>query len=178
MRYRDARTQRHPGTPLANGSALRPEFRPYRYREDTSQLRRDLAAAILAKVGREADAWDLPEPKVTRRVSPRYVQPCGTNAAYQRHLQHGEQPCEPCREAHKAILRERWRAKYAHRADEAPKGRADVAERLALLATMRLQTTSSAYPEPGVVTHREAAERLGVHVRTIERYVKRLQEAS
>ena len=24
------------------------------------------------------------------------VKPCGTQAAYQRHRRHGEQPCEPC----------------------------------------------------------------------------------
>jgi hypothetical protein len=26
----------------------------------------------------------------------RPVQPCGTNAAYQRHVRHGELACEPC----------------------------------------------------------------------------------
>jgi hypothetical protein len=25
------------------------------------------------------------------------VKPCGTEAAYRRHLRHGEVPCEPCR---------------------------------------------------------------------------------
>lgn len=29
-------------------------------------------------------------------------QPCGTAAAYRRHYDRGEQPCDPCREAHNA----------------------------------------------------------------------------
>ncbi len=28
------------------------------------------------------------------------TQPCGTEAAYRRHLRHGEAPCEACRTAH------------------------------------------------------------------------------
>lgn len=28
------------------------------------------------------------------------LQPCGTNAAYQRHIDRGEATCEPCRKAH------------------------------------------------------------------------------
>jgi len=41
----------------------------------------------------------------TRRVTPkkppvRALQPCGTNAAYQRHRRAGEYPCTPCLEAH------------------------------------------------------------------------------
>jgi hypothetical protein len=39
------------------------------------------------------------------------TQPCGTPAAYTRHLRHGETPCEPCRKAnaerHKALYRQR-----------------------------------------------------------------------
>jgi hypothetical protein len=38
----------------------------------------------------------------------RILQPCGTNAAYQRHLVRGEEPCEPCRKANRAYQRA-WR---------------------------------------------------------------------
>lgn len=31
----------------------------------------------------------------------RAVEPCGTDAAYERHRRHGEEPCGPCREAHR-----------------------------------------------------------------------------
>ena len=31
-------------------------------------------------------------------------QPCGTPAAYQRHIRRGEKPCEPCREAWRAYI--------------------------------------------------------------------------
>lgn len=33
---------------------------------------------------------------------PRELQPCGTEAAYQRHWRSGQQPCDPCRRAHNA----------------------------------------------------------------------------
>lgn len=36
-------------------------------------------------------------------------QPCGTHAAYQRHHRFGEEPCEPCREAHSRYTTERHR---------------------------------------------------------------------
>lgn len=42
------------------------------------------------------------------RSKPRTYQPCGTNAAHQRHLALGETPCEPCSEAHKAYQREQY----------------------------------------------------------------------
>jgi hypothetical protein len=35
------------------------------------------------------------------------LQPCGTTAAYQRHMRHDEDPCEACREANRRSLRER-----------------------------------------------------------------------
>ena len=31
---------------------------------------------------------------------PANLQPCGTNAAYRRHLRHHEPPCRPCLDAH------------------------------------------------------------------------------
>ncbi|MAP64034.1 MAG: hypothetical protein CMH34_09900 [Microbacterium sp.] len=48
---------------------------------------------------------------------PRKLQPCGTPAAYRRHLRGGEKPCLPCARAH-AKAKEDRAAK--RRADEAP----------------------------------------------------------
>ena len=45
--------------------------------------------------------------------------PCGTDAAYRRHLREGEQPCVRCRDAHRA-------ANAAHRAAPAVVGAVDV----------------------------------------------------
>ncbi len=42
---------------------------------------------------------------------PRTLAPCGTTAAYARHLRHGETPCDACRKANA----ERHRALYAKR---------------------------------------------------------------
>ena len=39
------------------------------------------------------------------------LQPCGTNAAYQRHKMAGETPCEPCLRAHAAYAHAYRRAK-------------------------------------------------------------------
>lgn len=36
----------------------------------------------------------------------RQLQPCGTQAAWQRHRKHGEKPCEACREAHNQYQRD------------------------------------------------------------------------
>ena len=46
-----------------------------------------------------------------RGGAPRQPQPCGTAAAYARHLRHGEPPCDACRKANA----ERHRALYAKR---------------------------------------------------------------
>jgi len=35
----------------------------------------------------------------------RQLRPCGTQAAYERHLRAGEKPCAPCRAAHNAYCR-------------------------------------------------------------------------
>lgn len=48
---------------------------------------------------------------------PRKLQPCGTPAAYRRHLRNGEKPCLPCARAHAAAKEERAAKR---RADEAP----------------------------------------------------------
>lgn len=38
------------------------------------------------------------------------LSPCGTRAAYARHLRHKEVACEPCRKAHHDVLKA-WRLK-------------------------------------------------------------------
>lgn len=44
-------------------------------------------------------------------MAQRTLQPCGTNAAYQRHRMRGETPCDPCRAGHAKWVRERnWAA--------------------------------------------------------------------
>lgn len=38
---------------------------------------------------------------------PNHLQDCGTYGAYQRHIKHGEEPDQECREARNAYMRER-----------------------------------------------------------------------
>jgi predicted DNA-binding protein (UPF0251 family) len=158
--------QHHVGSFLANGSALRPEFRPYRWREPSSPYRARVAAAILAEVGDEPDSFGLPLHK--------QLADCGTPAAYMRHRRRHERPCEACAEAHRVQLRQSWRPRTGP-----AKGRADIAERLALLAAMRLHDIpGDNVAGPGAITAAEAAERLGVSTQTINRYKKRLRGAA
>ncbi|MFL1444024.1 hypothetical protein [Nocardiopsis protaetiae] len=42
---------------------------------------------------------------------PRSTPPCGTDRAYHRHYRLSQTPCDPCREAHLAANRARYRAK-------------------------------------------------------------------
>jgi len=55
--------------------------------------------------------------------------------------------------------------------------RSDRADRIAELATMRLNTTHDGYA-PNGLTAQQAAWRLGVSARTIQRYKRALREAS
>lgn len=81
-----------------------------------------------------------------RRCDVRTLQPCGTHAAYVRHLRHGEVPCEACTKANRAnpstraqraalaalvgIYREQYRELYAaHRATNSTRGAAQVRAR-------------------------------------------------
>lgn len=41
-------------------------------------------------------------------MSPAPSKPCGTVAAYFRHYRHGEKPCQACKEAHNAHIREKY----------------------------------------------------------------------
>lgn len=56
---------------------------------------------------RHLTAWlgEAPRVPATREVD--RLEPCGTRAAYRRHLAHGEEPCEPCDAANKAYDRAR-----------------------------------------------------------------------
>jgi hypothetical protein len=38
------------------------------------------------------------------------LKPCGTQAAYRRHIRRSETPCQPCKEAHAAERRDRYTA--------------------------------------------------------------------
>lgn len=66
------------------------------------------------------------------------LQPCGTRAAYMRHLKAGEQPCEPCREAKNAYQRQWMARRRAEEAERAATNRADArAHRYALAYLQR-----------------------------------------
>jgi hypothetical protein len=39
-------------------------------------------------------------PVTGQRWPSRHLRPCGTEAAYRRHLRHHELPCDPCLQAH------------------------------------------------------------------------------
>lgn len=54
------------------------------------------AALALARIAEEDSA-------------PRQLRPCGTQAAYDRHLRNDEEPCGLCKRAHADAIRE-WRA--------------------------------------------------------------------
>lgn len=51
-------------------------------------------------------AWRAKHGAKTGQVGRPPVQPCGTVAAYKRHLRNGEQPCADCRAANSAYHRE------------------------------------------------------------------------
>ncbi len=47
----------------------------------------------------------------TGQHGPTPTAPCGTVAAYKRHLRHHEAPCDPCRAAWAEYQRDRYRAR-------------------------------------------------------------------
>jgi WhiB family redox-sensing transcriptional regulator len=56
-------------------------------------------------------------PRKVPRWEGRAIEPCGTRAAYRRHMRHKEEPCQPCRDAER---RERYaRAERAKQAASA-----------------------------------------------------------
>lgn len=50
---------------------------------------------------------------------PRELKPCGTVAAYQRHLARGETPCPACARERREYARQRPRSAYVRRTDRA-----------------------------------------------------------
>jgi hypothetical protein len=129
----------------------------YRWNDPARTLpRRRLADRIRAEVGPETDSWDLPEPGTGRSL-----QPCGTPAAYERHLYRNEKPCEPC-----LASRRRGRNRQP--------GRSVLAGRLDAIARMRFHD-GGPNPLPDTITTAEAAEELGVDRRTILRYKRRVR---
>lgn len=56
------------------------------------------------------------------RPAPRPLQPCGTNAAYERHRYRGETPCPPCLTAGRATANVRQRKYDQKRAQEKRRG--------------------------------------------------------
>lgn len=44
--------------------------------------------------------------------------PCGTNAAYLRHLKYGEDPCRPCADAYKQHYTDRYKTERSTRLDK------------------------------------------------------------
>lgn len=118
----------------------------------------------------------------------RELQPCGTNAAYNRHRYHGEETCPPCRRA--SADYERWR-KYGRPQDgpPAPRRRAWTAQQRAanrdnILAAIAARIANAAgrcedyqwlRDEQGL-TREQAAERLGVTMRTAWRYEARIRQ--
>lgn len=44
----------------------------------------------------------------TGKIGRPVTQPCGTTAAYRRHLRHNEPPCQPCKDAWAEQARDRY----------------------------------------------------------------------
>ena len=100
--------------------------------------------------------------------------PCGTHAAYVRHLKKGEPACQPCLNANAADTRARY---AATRASSTYKARDKARDKASGGATARSATPRRRYEiEPLLrVCNGERvvlAERAGVSLRTIVRWVK------
>jgi hypothetical protein len=82
-------------------------------RLELEQLCCVLAAMVPVDVPLQQLAWwrlDTPQVRPVAAVGPE-LRPCGTPAAYQRHVDHGEKPCGPCVEAMRLVWAERKREK-------------------------------------------------------------------
>jgi hypothetical protein len=82
-------------------------------RLELEQLCCVLAAMVPVDVPLQQLAWwrlDTPQVRRVPDVGPE-LQPCGTPAAYQRHVDHDEKPCDPCVEAMRLVWAERKREK-------------------------------------------------------------------
>jgi DNA-binding transcriptional ArsR family regulator len=85
------------------------------------------------------------------------VKPCGTPAAYQRHIRHGETPCDECREAASA-----YRNRFPRRRPESA-------------WTMRDEIVDFLGLE-GSATVAEIAARFGRHIDSVERVLRILRD--
>lgn len=75
---------------------------------DACPVRRDCLIFAL-KNGQEYGIWGGATEKqrrdLRRKMAGKPIAPCGTSAAYQRHLRDGDEPCAECHEAKKAAQR-------------------------------------------------------------------------
>jgi len=156
--------------PVTSGRILTPVWQPYIWRDPAAtERRRQLTGHLIKAIGPEADSFDLPGPGTGRRLPPSLLKPCGTPAAYARHHRRGEQACDACTDAH------RQRVSYL-RNNAGGRGQPD---RLSALAELTLHNVrGDTRARPGALTAAQAAQRLGVSVRTVERYKRQLREAS
>jgi hypothetical protein len=82
-------------------------------RLELEQLCCVLAAMVPVDVPLQQLAWwrlDTPQVRPVPDIGPD-LQPCGTPAAYRRHTDRGEKPCDPCVEAMRLVWAERKREK-------------------------------------------------------------------
>lgn len=80
--------------------------------EQIALNQRDTATGKLGVEGTWAGSLYGEERNVVRRAKRAADKPCGTRAAFRRHMRAGEEPCEPCRLADNEWQRE-WREKKA-----------------------------------------------------------------
>lgn len=63
----------------------------------------------------EIEAWEARVRRGDFMYSAGTLQPCGTNAGFQRHWNASEPPCDPCRRAHNAYTSARRSLKRAEK---------------------------------------------------------------
>lgn len=94
-----------------------PEANDRWLRSVTTEQERHALLYLLAAAVPDDRSWRSLTAWVNRKPAPepKELSPCGTVAAMRRHEYHGEEPCEPCREAERARDRKRKRAAYVSR---------------------------------------------------------------
>lgn len=101
--------------PMRRASALLAEAHPEEYQEAVrEQVRRGVTGstrynrargALINARPAEYDALVAQERTSPSGIVGRPLKPCGTDAAHKRHRVRGEEPCEPCRKAHREYSR-------------------------------------------------------------------------
>ena len=88
------------------------------------------------------------------------LKPCGTTAAYDRHIRHGEPACGPCREANAARWREqnKNKPKTRRKRRQAPAARPTGWQPTYIVDVLALLDICEAIDGPGPEWYREAAE--------------------